>query len=187
VADHEIVVGHLARFHPQKDHRTLLDAASRCLREDPRLKFVLFGTDVTRANTALAQQADQLGISERCLFLGPNPAAHEALPGFDMLVSSSSFGEAFPLVVGEAMACEVPCVVTDVGDSPFLVGTTGRTVAPRDPAALSRALLELASLEPLERRRLGAAARARIEEHFSLSHVASLYTNVYESAASRAV
>ncbi len=182
VGDHDIVIGHLARFHPQKDHRTLLEAAARCLREDPHLKFVLFGSDVNRANSVLAEQADQLGLGERCLLLGPNPAAHEALPGFDVLVSSSS-SEAFPLVVGEAMACEIPCVVTDVGDSSFMVGPTGKTVAPRDPQGLSRALLEMARLDPFERQRLGAEARARVEANFSLTRVADLYAGVYEQLA----
>lgn len=183
VSDDDIVIGHVARFHPQKDHRSLLAAAAICIETEPRLRFVCLGMDVSPSNSALADQARELGIMERCHFLGPTTSVENELPGFDLLVSSSRFGEAFPLVIGEAMACEVPCVVTDVGDSAFIVGDTGALVPPGDPGALADALLRMARLSRAERERLGAQARARIETKFSLAYVAELYTQVYRAAA----
>jgi glycosyltransferase involved in cell wall biosynthesis len=97
----------------------------------------------------------------------------------DIGTLSSSYGEAFPLVIGEAMACGIPCVVTDVGDCGYLVGDTGRVVPSRDPVALARAWDELIDLGPSGRVRLGQAARARIEALFSLPHVVAEYRALY--------
>src|SRR5262249_13769106 len=71
------------------------------------------------------------------------------------LATSSSVSEAFPLCLGEAMACGVPCVATDVGDSAAILGGTGQVVPPHAPAALAGAWEELLDLEPDDRTRLG--------------------------------
>ena len=73
---------------------------------------------------------------------------------FDVATSASAFGEGFSNVIGEAMACSVPCVVTDVGDSRWIVGDTGVVVAPRDPVALAEAWERLLAAGPGERSRL---------------------------------
>ncbi len=83
------------------------------------------------------------------------------------------------------MACAVPCVVTEVGDSPLIVGETGLSVRPGDPEALAGAWQELLSKDRNERTRLGAAARRRIEEHFSLQDTVSSYKRLYEKVAAR--
>ena len=99
----------------------------------------------------------------------------------DVATLCSAAGEAFPLVVGEAMACGVPCVVTDLGDCSYLVGETGRVVRPRDPEALAAAWEEMVLLGPDGRRRLGREARRRIEREFSLRRVAAEYAALYSS------
>jgi glycosyltransferase involved in cell wall biosynthesis len=91
----------------------------------------------------------------------------------------SASGEAFPLVIGEAMACGVPCVVTDLGDCAHLVGDTGRVVPPGSAEALARAWEELIHLGPEGRERLGLKARQRIEAYFSLPRIAADYAAVY--------
>jgi glycosyltransferase involved in cell wall biosynthesis len=101
------------------------------------------------------------------------------------LVTSSSISEAFPLVVGEAMACGVPCVVTDVGESALIVGPTGRVVPPKDPAALAAGWAELLALNLDDRQRLGETARQRIIEHFDLSVIAKRYESLYTELAAR--
>jgi glycosyltransferase involved in cell wall biosynthesis len=101
----------------------------------------------------------------------------------DISAVSSAYGEAFPLVVGEAMACGVPCVVTDIGDSRFLVGNTGRVVPPKDPQALADAWHKLIEMGPDGRGRLGQLARQRIMERFDLGMIAARYASVYSEVA----
>ena len=105
--------------------------------------------------------------------------------GFDIGASSSSFGEGFPNVIGEAMACGVPCVVTDVGDSALIVGQTGRVVPPRNPKELANAFHELVELGGEGRERLGMAARCRVQEHFDLPHIVARYQDLYQELAGR--
>jgi glycosyltransferase involved in cell wall biosynthesis len=107
------------------------------------------------------------------------------MSAFDLYVSGS-VDEGFPNAIGEAMACGVPCVVTDVGESAGLVGDTGWTVAPRQPAALRDAIAAaLAEGSPALRRR-GASARQRIVDHWSLGSVISQYQDLYEEMVAEA-
>lgn len=96
------------------------------------------------------------------------------------LVTSSSLSEGFSNVIGEAMACEVPCVVTDVGDSRQIVGDTGRVVPRQDPMAMAVAWHELFSLPAEARQALGKQARQRVEKLYSLEQVVLRYAKLYE-------
>ena len=80
------------------------------------------------------------------------------------------------------MACGVPCVVTNVGDSALLVGATGITVPSGDSAALAAAVERLLAGGQTLRKDLGAAARRRIQERFSLDSVVTHYQELYERA-----
>ena len=87
------------------------------------------------------------------------PAVYTAL---DIAVSSS-YGEGFANVIGEAMACGVPCVVTNVGDSARVVADLGEVVPPKDPAALRDAIERLLDKKP----HTPAQVRLRIVEGLS--------------------
>ena len=85
------------------------------------------------------------------------------------------------MAIGEAMACGVPCVATDVGVLASIIGETGRVVPPRDPRALAAAWEELLALAPDARRRLGQAARLRIQDRYGLASIARRYEDLYET------
>jgi len=97
----------------------------------------------------------------------------------DIASSSSAYDEGFPNVVGEAMSCGVPCVVTDVGDSAWVVGEAGRVVPPRNSEALYAAWRELVDMETAVRRELGMRARQRVKEQFSIERIVQQYESVY--------
>ncbi len=181
--DH-LLVGMFARFDPQKDHATFLAAAAQAAALMPRVSFLLAGTGLTREHPEAAALARESGLPPSRLFLlGERQDIPRLAAALDVFVLSSAFGEGCANAVGEAMAAGVPCVVTEVGDSPRLVGDTGLVVPPRDPGALARALVRLLSWEPARRRLLGEAARRRIERHFALDEIVTRLSRLYEEAA----
>ena len=154
------LIGFIARFHPQKDHRTFLQAATILSEQVPDSQFVLVGRGVTVDNEELRGLIAAHGPRHGVHLLGERADIPRLTAALDIATCSSAFGESFPSVVGEAMACGVPCVVTDVGDAARIVGDTGRVVLPKDAAALAAAWSELIELGPDGRRELGLRARA---------------------------
>ncbi|MFN4282898.1 MAG: glycosyltransferase [Alphaproteobacteria bacterium] len=173
------LVGLIARFDSQKDHRGFLAAAAQARRAVPDAHFLLCGGGVDAANRQLAGWIDDFDLGTRCRLLGARADMPAVTAALDIAVSSSAFGEGFPNVLGEAMACGVPCVATDVGDSRMIVGQAGRVVGPRDPAALADAIVDLLRLPADARAALGAEARARVAERFEIGVIARRYLALY--------
>lgn len=181
LSDDVVLIGKIARFHPMKDHVGFLKAAELLIREFPNAYFLFVGSGVSSDNTKLTVIIDDLGLSEHVLLLGERMDVPKITAALDIATSSSAWGEGFPNSVGEAMSCGVPCVVTDVGDSAWIVGETGRVVPPSDPNALATAWKSLIILGSHGRRALGALARERVRNNFSLDSVAAQYENLYTS------
>lgn len=177
------LVGHAARYHAMKNHASLIRAFADAASGDESARLILAGREITPANRELSKLIEEAGLAGKVHLLGERADMYRLLPALDVYVSSSAWGEAFPNVLGEAMACEVPCVATDVGESAAIVADTGRIVAPKDDAALAHALREMLRLSPNERKALGSRARERIIRNFSLPHVAATYANLYRSLA----
>ena len=103
---------------------------------------------------------------------------HLVYPIFDVLCLSSIV-EGFPNVIGEAMACQVPCISTDVGDAKQIIGVTGLVVDVQSPVAFATAMKHLFSLSPSERYSMGIAARNRVKTYFSLETSMQSYSRIY--------
>ncbi len=174
------LVGLLARFNPQKDHRNFVNAAAILAAKRSDTDFVLCGWDVTTENQQLMSWIDATGYASRFHVLGRRSDTPLIDAAMDVVALSSESGEAFPLVIGEAMASGVPCAVTDVGDSRLIVGDLGRVAPPRDPGALAEAIDALLSLDPDERERIGIACRRRIVENYSLAEIARRYDQLWQ-------
>jgi len=174
------LIGMVARFNPQKDHHNLVRAARILKDQNVDVAFVLCGRDVGWENEKLADWIRQDGLEDRFFLLGPRDDIPMITAGLDIACLSSAHGEGFPNVLGEAMACEVPCVATDVGDSADIVGDTGRIVPPRNPEALAGAIREMVELGREGREKLGKAARERVRERFELGNVVRKYEGLYE-------
>ena len=169
LGDGRVLIGIVGRLDPMKDHPTFLAAAAALRPAHPEARFVCVG-DVRDADYAasLRREAARLGLADALCWAGAcddMPAAYNAL----VLLVLSSMSESFPDVIGEAMACGVPCVVTDVGDAAEVVGETGYVVPPSDPEALREAIAALLSRPAAERDVLGEAARERIGNCYSLA------------------
>jgi glycosyltransferase involved in cell wall biosynthesis len=177
------LIGLVARFDPMKDHANFIAAAAMLAADDPSLHFVLAGIDIDRNNREVRRLVESTGLSSRFHLLGQRHDVGRITAAVDIACSSSAFGEGSSNAVAEAMACGVPCVVTDVGDSAFIVQNTGKIVPPRDTQALARACRELLNLSPGKRFELGLAARARVKELFSLHSVVDRYQRLYEQLA----
>jgi glycosyltransferase involved in cell wall biosynthesis len=176
------VVGLVARLHPDKDHRTFLAAASAVTARRPDVVFLLAGAGVDAGSAALSGWLAGLRPRPTVRLLGVRRDVPALLSACDV-VASSSRAEAFPLILGEAMACRVPCVATDVGDARAIVGEAGVLVSPGDPGALARGILQLLGLSPGERRAVGDAARARALERCDLRATARRYVGLYAEVA----
>ncbi len=180
IPDSAPVIGLVGRFHPQKDHRNFFRAAGLLHHERPDVHFILCGEFITRENASLVKWIDEAGIQGRCHLLGRRDDIPQLTAGLDIASMSSSFGEAFPNVVSEAMSCGVPCVVTDVGDAALIVGETGLVVPTKNPTALADAWRTLLNMDHQERMRLGSAARQRVIEHYNLPEIVSQYERLFE-------
>jgi glycosyltransferase involved in cell wall biosynthesis len=180
VAPDAVVIGMAARAHPVKDHRTFLAAMSLLTERHPTARFVLCGDGVVRGAEPFAGVlAADPRLSERAILLGRRDDVPAVLSALDVAVMSSEAGESFPNAVGEAMACGVPCVVTDVGDARTLVGDTGLVVPPRNPPALAAACTALIESRAAGLGARGAAARRRVVERYELGRIADSYHALY--------
>ena len=181
-----LIIGLIGRDHPLKDNETFLRAASLVHAACPDAHFVVVGSGLDKQNAILVELAAQLKLALFIHFLGRRDDIPRLSSSFDIGVLSSC-AEGFPNVVGEMMACGVPCVVTDVGDAGFLVGGTGRIVPPKDSEALGKACLEIIAEGSEGRQTLGEKARVRIMECFDIRIVVQRYEAVYASLFTRAV
>ncbi len=175
------VIGVVARDHPHKGVRHFLAAAAE-FRRWRDAHFVMCGAGLDSSNEALTDCINEAGLQDRVHRLGRRGDVERILNALDVFASASE-EEALPVAVLEAMSCGVPCVVTDVGDSAFLVGATGRVVAARDHVAIAKAWSSLLALAPDELRDLGAVARARILADFDIQSVAGDYYRLYREVA----
>jgi len=180
----EIVLGMVGRWDPQKDHEVLIKAMSYVNNnQEQALKCVLVGEGMDPNNTELMSLLAAQQMTDHFRLLGTTDDVPAVMNGIDIHLLSSR-GEAFPNVVAEAMACETPCVVTDVGDAALIVGETGWVVPPRSPEALGKGIAQAITAmsdNPAWQQRC-RDSRARIVGDYQIGKVVQLYRDVWQSA-----
>lgn len=179
ISEEAVLIGLIGRFDPLKDHSCFLKAGAKLLSNKREVYFLLAGREVDWQNQQLKQLIEKLGMSGKVFLLGERRDIHRITAALD-IAACSSVAEGFPNVIGEAMSCGIPCVVTDVGDSAWLVGNSGMVVPPRNHEALCEAWLKLIELGSAKRQVLGEKARKRIENHFSIQMIVKKYEQLYE-------
>jgi len=169
------LIGLIGRFHPQKDHKNFIQAASLLCKINSNVRFLLCGDGIDWNNQELIGWINDGEIRDRIFLLGQRDDIPSVINVLDIHTLSAAFGEAFPLVVGEAMACGVPNVVTDVGDAASLIGSTGPVVPIKNPQVLCEAWDQILHMNHEQRTARGRLARERIREHFGLHKIVTLY------------
>lgn len=153
------LIGIVARLDPMKDHETFLKAAVLLKAAIASARFLVVGSDGGRLEHRLRERAATLGLQSSIVWHTAQDDVEAVYNALDVLVSSSAYGEGFSNAIGEAMACGVPVVATDVGDSARIVGSAGCIVKPRCAEALCSGVLDMISRG---REHVGSAARERI-------------------------
>jgi glycosyltransferase involved in cell wall biosynthesis len=176
------LIGYVARKHAVKDHRTFFEAAGLLHRQFPAVEFLLCGEGLVANDPELNEWAQAAGVQDLCHVLGRRDDVPRILNTLDIAASTST-SEAFPNTLAEAMACGIPCAVTDVGDSRAIIGQTGSVTPVKDPGAMARSWADLLAMEPNARRHLGEAARRRIEQNYGLTNVIRRYEELYTRVA----
>lgn len=171
-----IIIGMIARYDPMKDHATFVQAAGILAAELPNVYFLCAGRNVNFANSQIKKLVSQYDLENRILLLDQVENMQNLYPALDYLTQTSIFGEGFPNVVAEAMACGVECFVTDVGDSLDVIGTQGYSIPMQDPQALAASwknvIIKRSSTEKL-------APRNRILHNFALEKIVHSYAECY--------
>jgi glycosyltransferase involved in cell wall biosynthesis len=167
IADNVVLVGLVARLDYFKDHATFLKAASVAHTRHPAMRFVCVGRGPDAYASHLRHLSSSLALEDVVIWAGEKSEMREVHNALDILCSSSRSSEGFSNVIGEAMATQTPCVVTDVGDARFIVGDAGIVVPPEDAAALADALITLAARIE-QGHPIGELGRRRILELFGL-------------------
>lgn len=171
VAQDELLIGAVGRIDPMKGIPTFLQAATIIKSKYPKVRFVWVGTGDAVYKRAMHKMETDLGLDDVLIWAGRHSDMVAVYNAFD-IASSSSYGEGFPNVVGEAMACGVPCVATDVGDSAWIIGHYGLVIDPNSPESLAKAIDKI--LQSKGEDNIAERSRSRIQENFSLNKLLEL-------------
>ncbi len=178
-----VAIGTVGRLETRKGTRTLIEATAR-LRETPRAPFVVVAGDGPLRDE-LAALAARLGIAERVRFLGNREDVRAVLAALDAFVLPS-LTEGMSNALLEAMAMALPVIATDVGGNPEVIGDamTGMLIPADQPEAMANAIAQLLG-DPERQRRLGAAARRRVEERYGARAMVRQLESIYAAVAAR--
>lgn len=179
------LIGLVARWDRQKNHGGFLRGAAALRQRVPDAHFLMVGSGVTPDNPELSALVRQLGLGTAIRMLGHRTDVSRLTASLDIATSTSTYGEAFPNVLGEAMACGVPCVATRVGDSALIVADTGCIVPPDDTPALVAAWEGLLRMGAAARASLGGRARERVSQHFEIGAIRARYAQLFTELVAR--
>ena len=162
-----LLIGHVGRFHPMKDHLTFMGACRVLADHRDDIFFLCVSNATSNEQNSLVHAASAENLRGRLNWLGPTRNMSDVYSGMDVFVSSSASSEGFSNVICEAMACEVPCVATNVGDAAWILGPNGIIVPPRNPRRLAEGVLALISGDLVESGRLarqGVISRLNLDK-----------------------
>jgi glycosyltransferase involved in cell wall biosynthesis len=169
------IFGMLARYHPDKDYETLLEAIALVKQQSSSVQFYLCGRDLKEN----LQKRIKLLQLENCVTLFPETETPiEFLKQLDFFVLSSRY-ESFPNVVGEAMSVGLPCIATDVGVCREVIADTGVIVQAQNAKQLAAACVNFINMDQVAYRELSEKAAMRIKTIYSIEKMVEQYQSLY--------
>ena len=178
VSDEEKVVVSVGRWHKIKDYPNLFRAVKILADKNLKFKCLLVGTGLEESNEELVNLIEKENIKNKVILMGKSNEVPVMLSNSDLYILHSA-GEGFSNSLGEAMACSVPCVATDVGDCSYILKGLGTIVESRNPQALAEAIDKKLRMSSDERKREGSLLRKRVEESYDIKVVVNKYYEVY--------
>ena len=175
------IIGHVARYHSKKDHKTFLFAMEKVLEKSSNTRVIVVGRNVTLENEEIKDQVAGFLCLDQMNFLGERRDIPALMGIFDLFVSSSSAGEGFPNTIGEAMASGVPCVATDVGESSTIVGNCGWIVRPGNFEELAHVVIDLLGKPSAYLKGRGQRGRERVALKYNIRDIERQYFLLYSS------
>ncbi len=171
------IIGAIGTLHPRKGHEYFVHSAEIVCRKRKGVKFIIIGDGI--AERRLIELRDSLGLREKMIFTGYRKDAPYLLSMMDILVQPS-LEEGFGLTIIEAMVLSKPVIATNVGGIPEIVEdkVSGLLVPEKDPEAIAQAINYLLD-NPDKMTQLGANAKIRVFDKFSLSAMVRKYEIVY--------
>ena len=176
--DDAFLIGRIGRNTAMKDHPTALAAAATLCRNHPNVHFLFVGTGMTRDDPEFQSFLKrQPGVTTQIHFLGERHDLPRLTAALDLAISTSAFGEGFPNVVGEAMACAIPVIATDIGDTARVLNDPDQVVPPKNPQSIVKACETLLQSTPEARQQIGQRNRQRIQTEFNITQVLKTYAH----------
>ena len=173
LSDKATLVGIIGRFDPLKDFHNFISAASIICKIRRDIYFIMIGKNLDGNNKELISWINGSGFKDNFILLGEcEPVS--LLNAMDLYCISSK-SEGFPNTVAEAMAMQLPCVVTDVGQAAEIVQDFGKIVPPENPEKLALALIDMIDMNPIDRKIIGKLGRVSIKNRYNIRKIAKKY------------
>lgn len=175
------VIGMVGRYDPQKNHKGLIEALAIVKKNGYIFDLILVGRDLNERNKTLLSQIRKSGLYDQTHLLDQRNDISSIMNALDLHVLSSSYGEGFPNVIAEAMACGAPCIATDVGDSKKIIDSFGVVIPPNNVPALSNAIISFLNLMKSEQEwnAFRINGKNHIRSNFSIEVMISNYRKIW--------
>ena len=175
---HDLVLGMVGRYDPLKDHENFIRAASMLSVHIPNVRFCIIGRNISWTNKKLISLIDRHDLKDRIMLFGESKQVPYFLSAMDIFCLSS-LSEAFPNVLVEAMAMNLPCVVTNAGDASIILSDNKNVVPVANPELLAKALLKLCLLNKAKREAIGKMNRIKVSQKYGIADIEKKYTSCY--------
>ena len=173
------LIGMVARFDKQKDHKSFFKSIYEAKKKLKNIKCVLVGKNMDRSNLNILRWIEKYELKNNIILLGSRRDINLIMNGLDLHILSSAYGEGFPNVLAESMACGTPCIATKVGDSEYILGGSGWIVKPYAYKTIAEKIFIASNETKIERKKRSFLARSYIEKNFSIEKMIKNFNNLY--------